>query len=217
MAVTLFKASDTVLEARHARWCPGTSVRLGVTEIRPELWGSVGLLVIGAGSEVRSERGQRGDVGDRPGFGSVGKVGVRQNYDWRAVRNGNPGRLDSDVEAVTGRDRRNDWNRRFAVATVHRRQQVRLLHLGRNTGGGTGTLNVDNNQGQFERNGQTHGLALKVKSGTTRRGDTQGTAVRCAEGRGHTGNLIFRLEGANTKFLALGQLVQDVRCGSNGV
>ena len=59
--------------------------------------------------------------------------------------------------AVGGDDRQ----RRLAVVAVHRHQQVGLLGLGRQAGGGPAALDVDDEQRQLEADGQADGLGLE--------------------------------------------------------
>ena len=82
------------------------------------------------------------DVGDAPRLRAVGQVAVREQEHRRAVGDGDPDRLERGVEAVRRRARRDDRDRRLAVAAEHRLQQVGLLGLGRQAGRRAAALDV---------------------------------------------------------------------------
>ena len=132
-----------------------------VALVRPELPVAGLGHVVGLGGEVGVERRQRVEVGQLPRLGAVGEVAVGQQHHRRPVGQRDPGRLDGRVEAVAGRLRRDDRQRRLAVAAVHRLQQVGLLGLGRQAGRGTAALDVDDDQRQLERDREPDRLRLQ--------------------------------------------------------
>ena len=66
------------------------------------------------------------------------------------------------VEAVGGACGCNHWHRAFAVASVKSLQEVGLLALGRQTGGRTATLNVDDDKRKLVDDGEVDGLRFQT-------------------------------------------------------
>ena len=130
---------------------------------------------------------------------------------------GNLGGPEGHIEAV-GRGRCSQHHHRaLAVTTVECLQQVGLLGLGRQTRRRATPLYVDNHQRQLRHHGQADTLALQGQTGTRSRGHGQVPGKRGTDGRAHAGNLVLDLNGFHAQVLALGQLVQNIGGGSNGV
>ena len=151
------------------------------------------------------------DVGQQPRLGAVGDVAVGEE-DHRACGTSSamPHRLERGVEAVAGRPRGDDRQRRLAVAAVHREQEVGLLGLGGQSGRRTAALHVDDDQRQLEADGEPERLRLEVEPGTAGGGDAELTGERGADRHRGGGDLVLGLQRADAEVLVLRQLVQDV-------
>ena len=126
-AVGLLQAADPVLQPRRAGHGPRPGERVVVAQVGPEL-GAVRR--VRGGGEPRVGARQRRDVRHPPRLRAVGHRAVGQHDHRRPVGHRDPGGLQRGVEAVGGRARRDDRQRRLAVAAEHRLQQVGLLGLG---------------------------------------------------------------------------------------
>ena len=115
------------------------------------------------------------------------------------------------LEAVRRGLGRHDGQRRLAVAAVHGVEEVGLLGLGGEAGGGSAPLDVDDQERQLEADGQAHGLRLEVDARARRGGHPQRAAEGRAQGGADAGDLVLGLEGPHPELLVLGQLVEDVR------
>ena len=113
--------------------------------------------------------GSRVDVGQVPRLGAVGEVSVGEEDHGRAVLQRDAHRFERGVEAVGRRLGGHDRQRCFAVAAVHREQQVGLLGLGRQPGRRTAALHVDDHHRQLEAEREPDRLGLEVDTGTARR------------------------------------------------
>ncbi len=102
---------------------------------------------------------------DQPRLGAVGQIAVGQQDDRRHVLDGDAHRLEGRTEAVGGRHRRDDRNRRLAVAPEHGLQQVRLLGLGRQPGRRPAALDVDDDHRQLDHHREPDGLRLEAMPG----------------------------------------------------
>ena len=72
-------------------------------------------------------------------------------------------------------------------------------------------------QRQLQRHGQAGGLAFQGDARTTGGGDAEVAGERRAERHAGRGNLVFCLHRAHAEVLVLGELVQDVAGGSDGI
>ena len=119
-----------------------------------------------------------------------------------------------DVEALLdGRGRQNDVGC-VAVLTEERREEIRLLDLGGETGARASALNVDDDEGHLEHDGETEELLLERESGA--RGDGEGDLPRvgCADRHADRGDLVFRL--VHLSAVLVEDLAQEVRGGGGG-
>ena len=157
-----------------------------------------------------STRRQCAGVRDPPRLRAVGHRAVGQHQHRRPVRHRDPHGLQRDVEAVTGRARREDRQRCLAVAAEHRLQQVGLLGLGGQPRRRAAALHVDHQERELEGDGEPDRLALQRDPGAGGGGDAQRAAERRAQRRTDAGDLVFGLEGRDAERLVLAQLVQDV-------
>ena len=145
-AVGLLQTADPVLQTGHAGRRPRSGQRLLVPDVGPEDLGAVGIGVVGCGGEAGIDVGQVVEVGQPPRLGAVGQVAVGQQDHRCAVLDRQSDRLERRFEAVGGCLGRHDGQRRLAVTAVHGVEQVGLLGLGREPGGGAAALDVDDQQ-----------------------------------------------------------------------
>ena len=190
----------------HARARVSGSRRYGQNTSSP-----VGVVWFGLGGERGRDVGQRRHVGQPPRLGAVGEVAVGQQDHRRPVLDRDAGRLDGDEEAVARALRRDDRQRRLAVAAVDRHQQVGGLGLGRQAGGRAAALDVDDEQRQLEAHGEAHRLGLEGHARSAGGGDGEVAAVGGADRRADAGDLVLGLQRAHAEALVLRQLVEDVR------
>ncbi len=164
----------------------------------------------GRGGEPRVDLGEVGGVRHSPRLGRVGEEGVGEQDHRRAVGHRDARRLEHRVEALGRRRRRDDRERRLAVAAVERHQEVGRLGLGRHSGRGPRSLDVDHEQGELESGGEPDRLLLQVHAGAARGGDPQ----MAAEGRAqrHVGgrDLVLGLDGSDPEALVARELVQEL-------
>ena len=161
------------------------------------------------------ERGRkrRETVGARhlPRLGGIGDVAIGQQDDRGHVLHRDAAGLDRAFEGI-GRAARGDHRqRRVAVATIDRLVEVRLLGLGRQPGGRTATLRVDDDQRQLGHDGQAHRLALERDARARRRGHPQLPSIGRADRRADRRDLVLGLEGGDAELLELGKVVEDRR------
>ena len=201
-------AADAVLEPRRAGHRPRPGQGVVVAQVGPEL-GAVRR--VRGGGERRVGVRQRVDVRHQPRLGAVGDRAVGQQEHRRPVGHRDPDGLQRGVEAVAGRTRRDDRQRRLAVAAEHRLQQVGLLGLGGQARRRPAALHVDHQQRQLERHRQPDRLALQRDPGPGRRRHAQRAAERRTQRRTDAGDLVLGLERGHAEGLVLAQLVQDVR------
>ncbi len=159
---------------------------------------------------VDLDRRQLRRVGDEPRLRAVGQEPVAQHDHGHHVLGGEPYGLVGDVEAVTGRGRRQHHHRRLAVASIERLHEVGLLGLRRHARRRPGALDVQDDQRQLRRHGEADALALERDPGTARGGDADRPAERGADGRGDGGDLVLGLDGPHAEALVHRELVQDV-------
>ena len=153
------------------------------------------LVDVGDASTARSRwRGSRRTAG-RPGCGRS----------WRCARH--PSRRRKQSAGVWGAT---IGTGRLAVAAEHRLEQVGLLGLGGQAGGGAAALHVDDDQGQLERDGQPDRLGLQGDARAARGGDADRAAEAGAERDADAGDLVLGLHGRDAVPLERGQGVQDV-------
>ena len=105
--------------------------------------------------------GQVVDVRDQPRLGAGGEERVRQVDDRRHVLQGEAPGLDREVEALAGRGRRDDRQRRVAVPAEHHLEQVGLLVLRRHAGRRAGPLDVDDDERQLDHHREAERLRLQ--------------------------------------------------------
>ena len=96
------------------------------------------------------------------------------------------------------------------MSAVDGLEQVGLLGLGRQTGRRPGSLDIDDDERQLERDGKAEHLLLEVEAGPRGGGHPERSAVARTERRADAGDLILRLEGPDAELLALRELVEDV-------
>src|SRR5256885_2100864 len=100
----------------------GTRTRRYCRRIWPRSGGSgvaqVGREALLLGTERHVDVGQRLDVRDQPGLGAVREIPVGEDHDRHHVLDRDAHRFVGDVEAVTGRARRDDDDGALAVAPV---------------------------------------------------------------------------------------------------
>ena len=152
--VGLLEAADAVLQAGRARDgpLPGEGLRVALVRVeRPRC--SVQFV----DGDVR----QVVDVRDLPRLGAGGEERVGQVDDRRHVLQGEPPRLDREVEALAGRRRGDDRQRRVAVPAEHHLEQVGLLVLRRHAGRRAGALDVDDDERQLDHDREAEGLRLQ--------------------------------------------------------
>ena len=89
-------------------------------------------------------------------------------------------------------------------------EQVRLFGLGRQSGGWSTALNVNDYEREFHRHSKSDGFRLQRNARARGCGDGQRPAKRCAKGGSDAGDLVFGLERHHTELLVLAQFVQDV-------
>ena len=126
-------------------------------------------------------------------------------------------RLDRGPEARRGRVGSDDRERCLAVSAVHRVQQVRLLRLGRQSGGRTAALDIDDDQRELERQAQPDRLGFQVETGTGCGRDAEMTGEGCSDRHRDRGDLILGLHGAHPEVLVSRELVQDVGGRGDGI
>ena len=104
-----------------------------------------------------------------------------------------------------------DRHGRLAVAAEHRLQQVGLLGLGGQAGGGAAALDVDDDQRQLQaRRPGRSSRDLRAMPGPEVVVTPSAPPKDGADGGADAGDLVLGLEGADAEVLVLGQLVQDV-------
>ena len=175
-SVFFLDTADAVHELRGSRERPLAGQEV-VADVGPEDAVSVLVGLVELGGELHRDRCQRRQVGEQPRLGAVGQVPVGEKDHRGAVGEGDPGRLDRRVEAVRRGASRHDGQRGFAVTSVHGQHQVGGLGLGRQTRGGAAALDVHEDQGDLQGDGQPEGLRLESHAGSAGRGDPQSTAV----------------------------------------
>ncbi len=154
--------------------------------------------------------GSSSTAGHPPRLGAVGEVAVGEEQHGRAVGDGDPGGLDRGGEAVAGRLRRHDRDRRLAVAAEHRLQQVGLLGLGGQAGGRAAALDVDDDERELGHHREADRLRLERHTGAGGGGHAEVTDVGRPDGGTDAGDLVLGLERRDAEGLVLRQLVEDV-------
>ncbi len=200
----LLDAADAVEQAGRARLHPRPG-ELVVARIGQEpAFGHV----LQEGDRKRLEGAE---IRHFPRLGRVLDIAVGQQHDRRHVRRRDTHRLDRARETVRGAARRDHRHRRVAVAAVDRLVQVRLLGLGRQSGGRPAALGVDDHQRELGHDREADRLALQRDARPRRAGDAELAGVGRADRRGDRGDLVLRLEGGNAIFLQPREAVQDRR------
>ncbi len=117
-------------------------------------------------------------------------------------------RFNRGKETVAGGRRCDDRHRRVRVAPIHRLVQVRLLGLGRQSGGRPAALRIDDDERQLRVDGKTHrfGFQSNARAGTRRH--TDGAAIGCADRGANRRNLVFRLKRTDTEVTTAREPVQ---------
>ena len=174
------------------------------------LYGRNPLSSFGVGRECRRDVGEGVDVRDQPRLGAVRKVRVGEQEDRRAVLHRYPRRLDRRVEAPRRRRGRDDGHGRLGVPAEQHHEQIGLLGLRRHARRRAGPLNIDDEQGQFERDSEPHGLRLQHDSRPSRGRDAESTTERSTERRSGCGDLVLRLKRTDAEVLQLGELLENV-------
>ena len=90
------------------------------------------------------------------------------------------------------------------MSSVHGQHQVGGLGLGGQTRGGAAALNVQQDQGYLQGDGQPEGLRLEGHAGSAGRGNPQSTAVGGTKGGTDRRDFVFGLEGDNPEPLVAG-------------
>ncbi len=119
-------------------------------------------------------------------------------------------RFDRRAETVSRTLSRNNWQRRFSVATVHRHQQVGLFGLRWQSGAWSAALHVDDDHRQLQHQAESHAFALKRDSRSTAGRDGHRSTEGSSDRRTNGCDFVLCLESANTEILVLGKLVQNV-------
>ena len=193
---------------------PGTAHgRARVSSSRRKGWkvGSpLGSTPLGSAGELDVQVGQLVDARDAPRLGPVGEVAVGQQEDRGAVGRGDAHGIHGGAEAVGRRLGGHDRHGRLAVAAEHRLEEVGLLGLGGQAGGGAAALDVDDDQRQLEGDGQPDRLGLQGDAGAARGGDADGAAEAGAEGDADAGDLVLGLHRRDAVPLEGREGVQDV-------
>ncbi len=103
------------------------------------------------------------------------------------------------------------------MATAQSHIEIRLFSLRRQAGGRPPTLGIYDDQWQFRgcRQGNAFGLERDAGAGTG--SHTQRAGKGSTDSRTHRCNLVFRLEGIDTKFFSVNQFVQQIRCRCNWI
>lgn len=161
--------------------------------------------------------GQLVHLGQTPCRRTVGDEGIGEQHHGGEMLQGYLGCHVGCREAVGGAGGSDYGHGALAVAAVEHLQQVGLLALGGQTGRGTATLNVDDDQRQLVDDSQVDGLALQTDAGTRGRGGCQCSGKRGTYGAGASRYLVFTLHRDDATRLVLGQFVQYVGGGSDGV
>ncbi len=207
--VLLLEPADPVLQPGRPGDRPGPTERLLVP--------GVGLEALGLGAERDRDVGDRVDVGQHPRLGAGRDVAVAHDDHRHHVLDRDPHRLERRVEAIRGVRGRDDGHRALAVAAVHRLQEVGLLGLGGQAGGGPAALHVDDQKRELGDDRQPQGLALQRQARSGGPGDPDGSTVGGADGGTDRGDLVFGLERRHAVVLEGRQSVQDVRRGRDRV
>ena len=125
--------------------------------------------------------------------------------------------LESGIEAVGRTGGCQHGHGTLAVTTEEHLQQVCLFRLRGQSRGRSATLHVEHDEGQLHDDGKVHGLTLQTDTGTGSGSHGQCSGKRSTKCRGSTANLILALHRRNAQRLVLGQLVEHVGSGSDGV
>ncbi len=219
--VFFLQPPEAMLQIGRAGPGPDTGQRLRVAHIRQELVVAVLVLVHRALGrlrlEVDVERRERVGVGDAPRLRPVPEVAVGQHEDGRAVLGGDAARLVGGVEAVARRGGREHRKRGLAIAAVDGLQEVALLRLRGQAGGGAAALHVDHDEGQLRHHPEADCLRLEGHARAGSGAHAEVAPEAGAERRGGGRDLVLGLEGDDAKVLVLAQLVQNVGRRRDGV
>ena len=198
----LGKAADPVLQVWRARDRPGSSQTVRVA--------LEGLESFGIGAKLDGLLPQLADVGDEPGLGAAGEIGVRQDHHRRHVLDGELERLDHRVEAIARRGGGQYGHGTVGVAPRQRKQQIPLLGLGRHAGRRAGPLDVDDDHREFGDHGQTQGFLFQHEARPAGGADRQRSSEGGTDRRAHGRNLVLGLEGLYPEVPVARNLVEDV-------
>ncbi len=103
------------------------------------------------------------------------------------------------------------------MASVHRQHEVRGLRLGGHARRRARPLDVHDHHGQLQGDGEADGLGLEVQPRAAGSRDSEVAREGGPQGHVRRGDLVLGLERAHAEVLVAGQLVQDVRGGSDRV
>ncbi len=191
--VRLLEAADAVLEAGRAGHGPRAGQRLRVARVRlrtspgrsrsrARSWSEVAVARDAATAPSRC----RGSASERKMTGVRYLIAMRQAS-------------IAIVKQSRRRGRRDDRDRRFAVAAEHHLQQVGLLRLRRHAGAGPGALHVDDDQRQLHH----HRQADAPRSSAPCRGRSCRSAPSSrrsrADGGADGGDLVLGLEASSRR------------------
>ena len=214
--VLLLETADPVHQVGRAGQGDGPDQVL-VAEVRPEDAVAVLVRLVELGGVLHVDGWQVRHVGQPPRLGPVGQVAIRQEQHRRVVHEGDAGRLDGGIEAVRRRAGRHDRHRRLSVAPVHGHHQVGGLGLGGQPGRRSAPLDVHDHERELQAHRQAHRLTLQGKAGSAGGRNRQGTTVGGPDRRSDRCDLVLGLEGGHAEGLVLGQLVEDVGGGRDGI
>ncbi len=211
-AVGLLEPADAVHQARRTRDGPGSGKRGLVTQVRPEHLVALVVDVVRLGGEGHGDVGQRVDRGEVPRLGAVRQVAVGEQDHRGSVLEGDADRLDGGVEALCRRVGGDDRKWGLAVTAVERDVEVGRLGLGRQAGRGAATLDVDQEEREFDRHGERRRLALQCDTRAAGGGHAEVAGERSAQRHADRRDLVLGLHGADAEVLVLRQFVEDVGC-----
>ena len=161
---------------------------------------------------LRMDSGQFCHFGYAPECRSVRQIGIREQNDRCHVLQRQTACFVGEVKAVSATRCRENNRRTLAVTAVERLQQVGLFGFGRQTGGRTTALHIDDDERQLCHNRQTDGFGLEAQTGTAGRGTSEVTGESRTYSGAYTGYLVLRLHSHDVLVLAACQLMQDIGC-----
>lgn len=125
--------------------------------------------------------------------------------------------FEGGAEAIGRGGCGDDRHGAFAVAAVECLEEVGLFGFGGEAGAGAATLDVDNDEREFDGACEAHEFGFEAHAGAAGAGDADVAGVACAECDADSGDFILGLDGADAEVFVAGEHFQDGGGGGDGV